>query len=1105
MQRANYILNTRLAPPRQQRRVLVRPALQEALREAMDHRLTVVQAGTGYGKTTALAALGAQVPLLFWYSISEGDADPHQFLSYLIAAFRARLPGMSESPQVILEEREGTSGSDTWLRATDALINALDQSLGGPALLVLDDYHVVAGNTAIDTLMQHLISYGPPDLHVVIASRHPLPWPALVNWRVRGELCEIGNEALAFSPDDIAALFDTIYGMRLQPGEVDALLDTTEGWPIALQLIWQGLRNGAVPSVADLSARQQASLGALFDYLAHDVLSRQPAAIAAFLRETAVLRELTPAACEAVWQHEASTTSTAPATGLAFPRSAADILEHLHQFDLFVVALGERHYRYHHLFHEFLLQQAAADPARVRAGHERAARFFQHSGVLEEAIFHWLAAPDYAAAAEVIGQASEPTLRAGRLDTISTWIDALPPEIVLARPRLQALLGDVCRLHSRFDEALAWYQQAEHAWRALADWAGVSRALRGQANVYLDTVRPADAESLLAEALRLTDQMDDRAAHARLLELLAENKLNMGKPDEARTLRDEARTLRDEAPDEDALTVRVRLRTGRLDEAEQILQSWLAAEERDQARGQVRAHRSHRETVLVLSLIQTMRGEGEQAYELARRGVAIGEQLHSPFVTSVAQARLGHASQLLAGSGTGPDQRRWIDAALRAYETAIAVGDRIAVPRLRVEAQWGMTRAYGFFGDLDAARRVNAEAVERGRRAGDAWIVALIELMLGASHVLAGQPDAALETLLRSLAASRECSDMLGRAAARMWLALAYMALGQQEHMATCLEEALALAEANAYDALWTRPTLLGPPDPRRLVPLLIAARARGIRAAYVARLLAAIGLPDVQHHPGYQLRVQTLGGFRAWRGAAEIEQRDWQRDKARQLVQVLLAARGRPLQRDEICDRLWPDSAPDVAQRDFKVALNALYKALEPARRAESPSAYVARDGSAYRLRPEADLWHDARVFEDGCAAAQRLYDDGQHSAAITQWQSALALYRGDFVPDAVYDDWATGERDRLQQLFLRNADDLAGALLDAGRTDEAIAASRLILERDPCWEPAYRVQMRALVRQGNRPQALRVYSRCVAALRDDLGLEPEPATTALYRQIRG
>ncbi len=107
----DLLLRTKLTPPRLHRRVLSRPGLVEKLREALDYRLTVVQAGTGYGKTTALAAL-AESPAapesppfhrregrtggvgLAWYTLDESDTDPQQFLSYLIA----RLPPATGRP-----------------------------------------------------------------------------------------------------------------------------------------------------------------------------------------------------------------------------------------------------------------------------------------------------------------------------------------------------------------------------------------------------------------------------------------------------------------------------------------------------------------------------------------------------------------------------------------------------------------------------------------------------------------------------------------------------------------------------------------------------------------------------------------------------------------------------------------------------------------------------------------------------------------------------------------------------------------------------------------------------------------------------------------------
>ncbi len=1093
MLRPDRLLRTKLAPPRLHRRVLTRPALMARLRESLDYRLTLVHAGTGYGKTTALASLcGDETLRCIWYTLDESDRDPQQFLAYLIAACRLQWPELSEAPLAALQELSSEGAPQAWSYVMDTLTNALVAAAREPTMLVLDDYHFVSPSPEVNALVERCMTWLPADLHVILASRQPFDFPSLVAWRAKGEVLEIERRDLVFAPSEIEQLFHTAYGMQLAPDEVQALADKTEGWPIALQLVWQGLRDRN-ESIKQLlaPAHVPTSLSALFDYLARDVLDRQLPDVAEFLRATAVLRELTPEACDAVTQSNESEA----------------MLERLHTLDLFLVALGSGHYRYHHLFHDFLNSQFASQPAHSQQLHRRAAQFFHDRSNLDEAIYHWLSASAFEQAAADIEIAGEVCLRDGRLDALATWIDALPPDVLAEHPRLQTLLGDVCRLRSRFDESLAWYRQAEQTCRARDDAAGISRVLHGQALVYLDTVRPAQAENVLQQAVRIVDRTASREARAQLLELLAENKLNMGKPDEAEALRVEAQALRADARSEDTLSVRVKLRTGQLDDAQRILEVW-AESERDQAeQGQVHSPRAHRETVLILSLIHSLRGQAERAFALAQEGITLGQLLNSPFVTAVGHMRLGHAWQLiphplppLMGEGRGEGKGQ----AIRCYQSAIALGDQLAVRRTRAEAMWGLTRAYGFLGDgdLKSAQRSATEGVEIARWAGDPWMQSLIELTLGASHVLAGRTQDAVEMLLQVLVAFRECGDSFGRAATRLWQALAYLDLRQNERLTACLEDLLGLAETHGYDFLFTAPTLLGPPDPRRIVPLLIAARDRRIRPAYANHLLAEIGLPDIKIHPGYQLRVQTLGAFRAWRGHVEIEPREWQRDKARQLFQLFIAERGRWLQRDEIVDMLWPHLNAESAARDFKVALNALNRALEPNRSADAPFAFIVREGTAYRLRPEADLWLDSAAFERECDLGLRL-SATQPDQTIGHLQSALSLYHGDYLPDALYEDWSSEERERLLALYLRAADKLGTLLIESERYNEGLEISQAILARDACWENAYRLMMMAYARQGNRPQAMRTYQRCVDVLLDELGVVPSSATTTLHDRL--
>ncbi len=1071
------VIRTKLTPPRQRRHTLRRARLAESLTEALEHRLTLVHAGTGYGKSTALANLTDQDIPFCWYSISDEDSDPFVFLLHLIYAFRLALTNLSEAPLATLERLSNQQGPAAWRTVIDGLVNNLVDVLDRPTLLVLDDFHLVADVPQITTLVDRLIGHAPDNLHLILSGRHRPSLPGLVVWRARGELLEIDHRDLAFTPDEVTTLFHEQYNYQLNPTEVETLMTETEGWAIALQMVWQGLRSGAITNV---SARptphvDRPSLDDLFIYLAQEVLDKQRPDIQEFLQTTSVLRQMTPNACDALRQ----------------AHDSAALLSYLHERDLFTVDLGGGQSRYHHLFHDFLRQRLPEDHAQKL--HQRAAGYYQSIGDQEGAIQHCVAGRAFGTAAALLAAMSEDLVRQGRLDTLAGWIGQLPAAELAAHPTLLTCLGDIARLRSHFDEALGWYKQAEANWRARNDRMGISRALQGQALVYLDTVRPAQAESLLAEALRLSEGQQDRQDHARLLELLAENKLNSGYPEEAERLRAEARQWREEGPSERQIGVRVLIRTGQLDRARAILETQAGTEGRIGDVSELgRAHQSHREVQLLLSLVYAFQGEAEAAFDAAQAGIAIGQQLNSPFVTAVGYMRLGHAWLI----------RSQTDAHLRAIECfrqAIALGDVVAVRRTRVEAQWGLCRAYGFHGDLPAAKEAAELGIEIGHRAGDPWVVALIELTLSASYVLAGRYAEAVEILPQVVAAFRDCSDSYGRTAARLWLALAYLHLGQRERLAETADDLLRLTETHGYDHLFTRHALLGPPDNRVLVPLLLEARRR--RPGTVERLLNEMGLPRIEFHPGYQLRVQTLGPFRVWRGTEEIDAREWRRVKARQLFQLLLTRRGQTLQREEIVDILWPDLDPDAVHRDFKVALNALNGALEPNRPPGTEPAYIVRHGTTYGLRPGGDVWLDADEFERLIEQGDRCTEDPEICADA--YQRALDLYHGEYLRETLYEDWASEERERLLTLFLRTTEKLAKVRVDQGIYDEAIALCQRILALDNCWERAYRLMMIAYALQGNHSQSLRTFQTCEETLQHELGTGPGPTTRRLFEQI--
>jgi LuxR family maltose regulon positive regulatory protein len=134
------------------------------------------------------------------------------------------------------------------------------------------------------------------------------------------------------------------------------------------------------------------------------------------------------------------------------------------------------------------------------------------------------------------------------------------------------------------------------------------------------------------------------------------------------------------------------VRTGRLEEARQGLEERAEIEKRKP----VQTPRAHRETLLILSLIYSFIGKAEEAYQTAVEGTQRGNELKSPFVTAVGYMRQGHALMLTGVEHTIEDN---YTQARHQFEKSVEISRTLVVPRLLVEADWGLCRAYGYRGD----------------------------------------------------------------------------------------------------------------------------------------------------------------------------------------------------------------------------------------------------------------------------------------------------------------------------------------------------------------------------------------------------------------------
>ena len=234
----DIVVETRLNPPRLPRHWLHRPRLDQLLAGAAEYPLTIVSASAGYGKSSALAAFAARGgwPVI-WYSLDEAVADPLVFLLHLVHACRKIAPQAGARAITLLEQH--SQGTQFWAQALDTLINDLARMLDDETILVLDDQHAADDTPLTGALIERLIERAPPQLHMLLASRH---WPSLGCLPIRqarGELLAIGEHELAFDADEINTLFQSAERPALSLAEATNIFEQTGGWPIALQLLWQ--------------------------------------------------------------------------------------------------------------------------------------------------------------------------------------------------------------------------------------------------------------------------------------------------------------------------------------------------------------------------------------------------------------------------------------------------------------------------------------------------------------------------------------------------------------------------------------------------------------------------------------------------------------------------------------------------------------------------------------------------------------------------------------------------------------------------------------------------------------------------------------------------
>ena len=1067
--------------------LIARRRLEQLAATARTRRLTVVVAEAGFGKSTLLATWWENTPCA-WYTADQHDLDLPTLGRQLSDALRLRVPDI---PSDVSWLAEGAGGPELeqFLRADTLaaqLAEILHAQLSSDLILVIDDAHELAAASPSARLVEALCRHAPPRLHLVISGRREPPFQ-IERLRGQGQLLEIDGGQLAFSVAEVAELVERQLGH--DAGDLAAEIHRIAGgWPAAVRLAIEALKSSPPETWSTVFAGLDKPSAPLFSYLAEEVFARHPEPVRALVSKLALFERFTPELCEAI--------------GIEGSRS---MLGALTREGLFVERGQDGSLTLRPLIRDYALESLPVPEPVAQNLRSTAGTWLAANGSVADAIQVLLSAETWDQLANVVSSEGARLLAAGQIAPVLRACHAIPAGLRTAE--IEQLEGEAQQIQGDWSAAMTCFQRAAAgrmslpahlAWRI-----GLIHYLRGEHN-----------EALAVYQRGVDDRSGEPMEMALLLAWTSTVHWIRGDVEPCRELAVRALAAANSCGDHRALA------------AAHTVMAMLAALDGDRRANDAHyllALRAAEEASDVLQVvrIRTNRGshfleEGSYAEALQELDVAVRLAELTSFASFLAlslsnrgetKLRMGRIDDALTDLEASRLRYRQIDSDMVAYPLTL-IGE-----------------IYSERGNLAQARVMLEEGLEIAEQSGD--VQGVVPALACLSMVVAGEdPERARALADRAVSYGTGMAYVIALLAAG-WVAAAggdgararAMAaeaenVARSRHDRPGLADALALAAVTADNARVTTRRLeeaaaiwreVGNPLGEAKVELVLASidrragsaamrrkaehqlEALGVRAHQSGNVAAGL-LAFLSPHDRVAVRLQSLGGFSVFRDGELVRISEWQSKRARELLKLLIARRGRPAPRGYLMETLWPFEDSERVANRLSVALTTVRGVLDPQRRF-SPEHFLSADKDAVALNLDAvdiDVERFLSATDDGLDCLGR----GDVARGLPALSSATVLYAGDFLEENPYDDWAVSLREEARAAYVAALRLLAR---HANDPDAAVTHLLRILETDRYDEQAHVGLVRALADAGRHGEAHRHYLNYRRAM-DELGVEPAP-----------
>lgn len=1032
MARSNMVIKTKLVAPRVKRTALRRSRLLDVLKKNLDKKLVLICGDAGYGKSTLIAQLCAEMedPYVY-YALAPADSDLTTFFHYLVSGIRNSCPRFGKRTESILGQTQDPE------IIVGTLINEFVGSIHDEFYILLDDHHYVQDNEAITRALDYLLLHQPQNMHLVITSR-VIPGFDLMFYRTKQELFEINATALRFDHDELRTLLHDMHHLVLPDSEIERIIEHSQGWITAVQLIMQKIVMTGEPQVKETLNGYVASGEELFDYFAREVFEHQSMKVQDFMLHTSFLRTLTPRLCNRLLKI----------------RSSGSVLRKLEREHAFIAQISAGVYVYHPLFRAFINSRAVKRFSRTRitALHGIVGQYFIEQGDPESALDAYMQGGIYKKAGALLKKVYDDYIQSARFNRLARWLDMFPDEFLQQDNGLQNIKASVLWHTMSINEALAIYEHVIKQARKRQEAKNLFSALYGAARIFTSQGRFADVIAYLKRCLAIP-----RIPQLRMVDVynllgicyVYGNKFNV------------AESMFGKA-------VRILKRHGGIEQNASLMNNCaIVAFTKGELERSVRMFRT---------LAQSHANRLAEAHVFANIALALidlgrldeaAEALVASFRLSRQYTNVRAFQQFLLGLGFYHLEQNNFQKAEHYFIRVLRASEDAQERLSEQKARHGLLKLHYLKRDTAAARLALAEVLQKdtlvpGVRNHDAF------LLKGLIEIQSGESEKAERTFLDALSMVQDTEFKYSRMKNLYHCAFLYHAKGMHQRTEHYLEQALNIARRYHYDYFLVRQV-------RYSSELLEYAAEKHIESSYAERiLLKAMRLS--------RITVNLFGSFGVSVHGRMLGSSAWQTRKAQVVFAYCLLNRHHPIAKDALISMFASQDRPAQADQDIRTTVSRVQRAM-PWKKV------ISYERGFYHVHPGLDVRIDAEEFER--LSSPLIEHSGPLDSSMkNQIQQALVLYQNDFLV-GFYDQWSDTMRNHYKDRYLHLLYILAEHYRIKGEHEQALHAYEKITTIDPMHERAQSGLLQVFLALHRVSDAQKHYDGLCRMMREETGID--------------